>query len=156
MRGIKCLRNLLLILWLGSCLSFAQSSGTTCTKPSGKPCPKWEHWLIGQYPPLPPPLPTREEVERMHNAHLFTLGDQQMIMHPSKKVWALDIAAWGAAWGCTVAAVRNPRSGEHTDEYAAMAGLTALSQATSLTIMPAFGPGVAGYPIYHYCKAALR
>lgn len=50
-----------------------QPAPTTCTMPSGNPCPAWLHKLIGQYPPIKQQYvyPTWQETLTGHHAVMF-------------------------------------------------------------------------------------
>lgn len=148
-----CLCSCLLLLSLCS-FSFSQTTKSTCTMNSGKPCPEWLHKWIGQYPPLPTP----EESRRARDARFFSLGDGESRLKPDRPSWAIFIGGHAAAWAATIVAVRRVRtSSEAADsEYPAMGALTGMDLLAFLTVCPAIGSAPPGYAIYHYTKAALK
>ena len=102
------------------------TAATTCTKNNGKPCPKWLHRLIGQYPPAPdsqiperrdkpasfwtyrgalePPLRTTKEVfhsKVFMTAHVLEVGAMVVACHHKKsgEEWGQAIPISGVLLG---------------------------------------------------------
>lgn len=123
---------------------------TTCTE-HGKPCPRWLHKMIGQYPPLPDDTIHYPKYEAgfwtfrksWHDPPLRT--NKQMFK--SKTYVATQIG--GAI--AMIVACRNPQSGEHLGvELPALLGTDALAYVGGRFFTQSFAVGPGIYQMIHY------
>jgi hypothetical protein len=133
---------------------------TTCTKSNGKPCPKWEHWLIGQYPPKPV---EKEEIVipiKRDGFFAYRKNHDSPRLHPNKKSWAIFIGAHAAlatVLSYDLAAAHHPCPCEEAhSEIPAMAGVTALDTLMFLYWSPAMSVEGASYGFQHYLRDTLK
>ena len=138
----------------------AAPAPTTCTKGNGKPCPKWEHWLIGQYPLTPRQAAAQDQyLSQLHqdDLHWYSLpvarrSNSQLLR---SKVWWLSMAGGGVALGLACSRVKT--SHEHlASELPAELGAYGLGYAAGrgLNLPTAWVPGI--FAIQHYLIAAAR
>lgn len=164
---------LLLVVFAATVQVFAQSTtngqittariadiaGTTCTGPSGKPCPEWLHKLIGQYPPAKESTDnfTWQEVTGKEAGFWTYRGSSKYPPLRSNKqtLTSPTFLALNGTYAATCLIAGSRVSGEQGDRFAIPA-IIGLDYVMDRFLSRATGVPTPVYGIFHYTKALVK
>jgi len=132
---------------------------TTCTENDGKPCPRWVHELIGQYPPSQEPGEF-ETPRDPHSVRFWTYrGTQDPPLRTNREVFHSKIFLASHIGGAIamIVASRTRNSGEHwRSATPVVAGLFAMDYVQFRFVGAPNGIAAPVCEMIHYSRASSK